>query len=677
MLCYHCMHEKGGAAECPYCHRRDYPTALPHQMRPGTILAQKYTIGRVLGEGGFGITYIGLNNSLQITVAVKEYYPSGYSNRNTAVNNYVSVITSDKNGFYEKGRLRFLNEARTLAKFQEDPGIVNVVDFIEENHTAYIVMEYLDGITLREHLKKCGRINPNEAVQMLLPVMRALDKVHDAGIIHRDVSPDNIMMLKDGSLKLMDFGAARDFGGDERSMSVMLKQGYAPEEQYRRNGEQGAWTDVYGMCATLYRLITGSTPPDSIERVYRDTIRRPSEMGINISPTIENALMNGLAVHKENRCPDMKTLIANLTGQGGDHTMLTPPIVGGSGFTKRDENQKDNTVIVDDGDSDGQMPMPPYPAPPRPIPEQEPPQQTKSGSKALIIIAICLAILVLIGGVITIVVLSKQRPEPEKDDNTESSSATEIQPTEAPTEEETQPIEMPDLVGMNPDDAIDKMADMNMSISKTIYIETNSQAPGKVCNQVPKAGSELKDNAEITLYIAKEKATNPPTQASTKKPDPKPDTSQVTPPSVTSNTLYCIADTYVSLHSSASTSSSDIRKVWKGQMVQYISRTGRWYYINAGGTYGYADSEYLSFNRNDISTKVGILYANKNVDYLAVRAEPNEKATVLARIPPSGSMVFKGSARDNGGVKDGYHVQWAYVEYNGVYGYVYDYYLHD
>lgn len=670
MLCYHCMHEKGGAAECPYCHQREYPKALPHQMRPGTVLAQKYTIGRVLGEGGFGITYIGRNNDLQITVAVKEYYPAGYSNRNTAVNNSVSVIASDKNGFYEKGRARFLKEAQTLARFQKDPGIVNVVDFIEENNTAYIVMEYLDGVTLREHLKSRGRIHPDEAVQMLLPVMRALGMVHDAGIIHRDVSPDNIMMLRDGSLKLMDFGAARDFDGDERSMSVMLKQGYAPEEQYRRNGEQGPWTDVYGMCATLYRIITGSTPPDSIERAYRDTIRRPSEMGINISPAIESALMNGLAVQKENRCPDMKTLIANLTRQGEDRTMLPPPIVGGSDSVKQYDNEKDITVIADTDDSGGQAPLPPYPAPPRPIEKEDPAPQPNSGSRTLIIVAICLTILVLIGGVATIVALSNKRTNPVKDDNAESSSATET----PPTVEETEPIEMPDLVGLKTEDAVEKMAEMNMIVTNMIDIETDAQAPGKVCNQVPIAGSELKDNTEITLYIAKEKATNPPTQAPTKKPDPTLNSAQVTP---SSSTLFCTADTYVSLHSSASASSSAIRKIWKGQTVQYISKTGGWYYVNAGGTYGYAASEYLSFNRNDISTKTGILYANKNIDYLSVRVDPNEKATELVRIPAGGSMIFRGSVRDNGGVKSGYHVQWAYVEYNGVYGYVFDYYLHD
>lgn len=309
MLCYHCMREKGDAAVCPYCHAQDNAMLQPHQICPGTVIGNRYTLGNVIGEGGFGITYIALENTLGITVAIKEYYPFGYCNRNTTASNTVSVVSDDKQQIFEKGRSRFLKEAKTLAKFQEDPGVVNVTDFLEENNTAYIVMEYLDGITLREYLRQNGTLTPEQAVQMLLPAMRALVKIHNAGVIHRDISPDNIMVLRDGSLKLMDFGAARDYDGDNRSMSIMLKQGYAPVEQYRRNGEQGPWTDVYGMCATIYRCITGITPVDSIDRIYQDTLQPPSQRGVAISPSLENTIMYGLAVHKENRCPDMNQLI--------------------------------------------------------------------------------------------------------------------------------------------------------------------------------------------------------------------------------------------------------------------------------------------------------------------------------------------------------------------------------
>ena len=304
MLCYHCMREKGDAAVCPHCHAQDNAVLQPHQIAPGTMIGNRYTLGNVIGEGGFGITYIALENTLGITVAIKEYYPFGYCNRNSTASNTVSVTSDDKQQIFEKGRSRFLREAKTLAKFQVDPGVVNVIDFLEENNTAYIVMEFLDGIDLREYLRQNGNLAPEQAVQMLLPSMRALDKIHKAGVIHRDISPDNIMVLRDGSLKLMDFGAARDFEGvDSRSMSIMLKQGYAPAEQYRRNGEQGPWTDVYGMCATIYRAITGVTPVDSIDRVYQDTLQTPSQCGVKITPALENTIMYGLAVCRRRGIP--------------------------------------------------------------------------------------------------------------------------------------------------------------------------------------------------------------------------------------------------------------------------------------------------------------------------------------------------------------------------------------
>ena len=308
MLCYHCMHDKGGAEVCPYCHKSAINDPQLHHLPPGTVVGGRYTVGRVLGEGGFGITYIGLDNTLDIVVAVKEYFPYGCSHRSGNLSAEVSV-SGGSDEFYHKGKERFLKEAKTIAKFLKDPGIVDIRDFFEENNTAYIVMEYLEGVDLRRYLKQHGTMAPDTAFRMLLPVMRSLEKMHRVGIIHRDISPDNIMYQPDGSLKLMDFGAARDYDGGNRSLSVMLKHGYAPEEQYRRNGEQGPWTDVYGICATLYRCITGKTPDEAIDRLSEDNLKKPSELGVEISPQLEEALLYGLAVRRKDRCPDMTELL--------------------------------------------------------------------------------------------------------------------------------------------------------------------------------------------------------------------------------------------------------------------------------------------------------------------------------------------------------------------------------
>ena len=295
MVCHNCNRKIMTTAICPYCGVR--------------TLSGKYRIDGVLGEGGFGITYLGYNNKIGLPIAVKEYFPQGISYRNTAVSNEVYTASQDAGEMFAHGKDRFLSEARVLARFGDEPGVVSVIDFIEENSTAYLVMEYLDGETLLQYLKRTGTMKPEDAFEMLEPVMRTLEKIHAAGVIHRDISADNIMMVKNGQLKLMDFGAAREYIDENRWMSVMLKKGYAPEEQYRSKGEQGPWTDVYAVCATIYRCITGQKPVDSLERLVNDTIKKPSQLGVNLSPALENLLMYGLAVFKKDRCQDMREFL--------------------------------------------------------------------------------------------------------------------------------------------------------------------------------------------------------------------------------------------------------------------------------------------------------------------------------------------------------------------------------
>ena len=306
---------------CPSCgYRKDQTEeSNTHALKPYTILQGKYLVGNILGEGGFGITYIGLDLNLEIRVAIKEFYPNGFVTRESGVTSMVTNYTSSDRPQYEKWKDSFVREARSLAKFSDLPGIVHVKDFFQENNTAYIVMEYVEGETLKSHLKNCGGIMPvQETLSMMRPVIQSLAKIHQAQIIHRDISPDNIMIQEGGSVKLIDFGAARDFGnGDDRSLSVLLKPGFAPEEQYRSKGNQGPWTDVYALCATIYRCITGEKPPESMERMRQDTLKYPSSYGISITKSEESALLNGLAVLAENRIKTMGELEAKLYDNTG------------------------------------------------------------------------------------------------------------------------------------------------------------------------------------------------------------------------------------------------------------------------------------------------------------------------------------------------------------------------
>ena len=329
-FCNHCMTQLNETSEiCPKCGRVNGASDIPaHHLLPGTILNDKFYVGKALGEGGFGITYIGFDTRLDMKVAIKEFYPNGCVTRNhTVSSDVVDSTTDERKDFFLKGKTRFLQEAKMLAKFCDEPGIVGVRDFFEENNTAYIIMEFLDGITLKDHLKTNGLLSAEKTVELLMPVMMSLKKVHEQGMIHRDISPDNIMLVGN-KVKLLDFGAARNVSANEnKSLSIMLKPGYAPEEQYRSKGNQGPWTDIYALCATMYKCITGITPDDSTQRVYRDEVRKPSQLGVRIPAHYETVIMRGMSVHQESRFQNIDALISAFN-QKEDSTVNVTENVG-------------------------------------------------------------------------------------------------------------------------------------------------------------------------------------------------------------------------------------------------------------------------------------------------------------------------------------------------------------
>ena len=286
-----------------------------HCLRKGTRLIGRYTIEGVLGQGGFGITYLGMDELHEKPVAIKEFFPQGIVTRNIEYQDTVTVTFVGEKDNYEKGKERFLKEARTMAKFSKDKGIVKALDFFEINNTAYIVMEYLEGVTLKQYLRENKRIDAEDLVELLVPLIESLDEIHSQGLIHRDISPDNIMVLPDGRIKLMDFGAARDYTEfGEKSLSIVLKPGYAPPEQYQTHGIQGPWTDIYALCATMYKCITGENPPDAIDRLVDDHLKKISAFGIPVLPQIEEAIIKGMSVAAKDRYQNVGDFCEDLYG---------------------------------------------------------------------------------------------------------------------------------------------------------------------------------------------------------------------------------------------------------------------------------------------------------------------------------------------------------------------------
>jgi len=327
-VCMHCMNPAvDGSGVCGVCgaHSSDVKNKA-HQLECGSILAGTYLVGEALGQGGFGITYLGYDLNLNIKVAIKEYYPEGCVTRDT--HTHVSVLTyaGEKEEYFQKGKERFVEEARILARFSGDSGVVGVRTFFFENGTAYIVMDFVEGETLKSYAAKSGGKLPSaEVLTLFKPLIKSLIRVHDHNLLHRDISPDNIMIRPDGTLALLDFGAARQFSAmGEHSNTINVKHGYAPEEQYRTHGEQGPWTDVYALCATIYRLTTGVTPTEALDRIVDgNELTPPNQLGADFTPEQQSVIMHGLEVRASTRIQNMHILIEELYEGASKHSGTT------------------------------------------------------------------------------------------------------------------------------------------------------------------------------------------------------------------------------------------------------------------------------------------------------------------------------------------------------------------
>ncbi len=323
-LCMGCMEiMEHPQRPCPKCGFFRQKYRQPENSMPlYEIIDGRYIMGKVIGMGGFGITYIGWDIFQSKRVCIKEYFPHGVAERHTeeyaSSQNYtysVNVFTQNTEQAkhaYIGGLQSYIKEAENLSKFYLMPGIVSVRDFFYGNHTAYIVMEYIEGINLKQLAKACGGIlAPGNLFQMLRDVMRALHAVHREGVIHRDISPENIMVNRKYQAKVIDFGAASSYQ-DVRNRSVLLKHGYAPLEQYDRNGNQGSWTDVYSLCATIYYLLSGVKVQRAKEREKEDLVKPLRGLGVAVTEEQDAILMKGLAIQIEGRCQTMAELYAGL-----------------------------------------------------------------------------------------------------------------------------------------------------------------------------------------------------------------------------------------------------------------------------------------------------------------------------------------------------------------------------
>lgn len=674
MYCSVCKKDTGSGTFCPQCGNRLDADSAAHHLKPGTVLSGKYVILNFIGEGGFGITYIGRDANLDLSIAIKEYYPCGFAGRNNGDSNSVLVTAADKRDFFENGKKRFLQEARSLAKFSKERGIVNVRDYFEENDTAYIVMEYLEGQNLNTYVGRNGRMDITDLLGRMKPLMESLQKIHEAGIIHRDISPDNIMFQKNGTLKLMDFGSARYFTNNESEMSVILKQGFSPEEQYRKKGNQGPWTDVYSLCATIYSCITGVVPESALDRLHSDSLQPPSRLGVRISPAQEAALMSGLAVHPENRCKSMAELLRRFGSVG----------VSPNGAWEQPDPRKAHEVKN----------MNPGAAPNGQV---NPPQTTgkkRVSPVAVIVAAVCAGVLLITAALaVTIPSLLKNGTKTESQESkktakksSEEKSKKTVSSDKADTAKKTvvmseegdggsedqETISVPDVVGLRSNEATQKLAGAGFQVS-VIQAESSSVEADYVISQSPVGDKKAKREDVVTVYVSTSHQADAPPKSNAQAasaPTAAPQPAATEPPKPDYTVYYCCASVSATLRSIPSRSGADLAQIGSREEVHCVGEDGEFYNVIYNGQSGYVLKDFFSQDPNaPLNYGSGNAPSSSEPDPTVYYCCASESATLrsiasrdgadLAQVPSRAAVQYISSSGE-----------FYYVSYGGQTGYV-------
>lgn len=293
---------------CPYCVLPSYSfrkTIPINALLHGTLLCQRYSIVATIGSGGFAYTYLATDNVLEISVLIKECFPSELASR--APDGIGVCVSLEAKGRFEAFKRDFYKEANILMRclLEHSPHFCNV---FSENNTVYLVTEYVKGMSLKQYMDSDGgRLDRAKAKEFLLPLLDDLDKLHESGYLHRDIAPDNLLISDDkDAAMLIDFGAACRQGEEKDPSYVVLKHGFAPPEQYARDGQEGPWTDMYAFAATFYYAVTGKVPPEAISRFDEDKLLPPGRLGVQLGAQIEDALLRMLSLSTEGRCSAMQ-----------------------------------------------------------------------------------------------------------------------------------------------------------------------------------------------------------------------------------------------------------------------------------------------------------------------------------------------------------------------------------
>ena len=466
-LCFGCMHElPDGATECPHCKfdntRQNNAEFLPIKA----VLSERYVVGKVLSVNGEGVTYIGYDKELNIPVRIREYYPAGLCTR---AGNSVEA-KPEAYIVYKTEMAEFLKLARNLARMRSLSALLPVYDIFEENETAYYISETVESITLRDFLiRNGGALTFDQLRPLFMPLMQTLSSLHAVDIIHRGISPDTLIIGKDGKMRLTEFcvPAARTARSD---MAAQLFKGYAAIEQYGFDGEQGPWTDVYGLAATIYRSLVGSPPPEATARVTNDKMIIPASVADSLSAYVMTGLANALQILPNERTESIETF--------RDEISATPTVV-----TKAAARSKANSESNGNQKND----------------------KTKSGGKKNYVVISMLITIVALVLIFVLVYFGLFR----SNNNPEVPETTAVTTTEPYSENIIDPDAgtAPDLLRKTYADVLDSTDSEIVKAVENYKIvikskEYSDQDEGIILSQTPKPGESIRKGDTITVVIS-------------------------------------------------------------------------------------------------------------------------------------------------------------------------------
>ncbi len=467
-LCMSCMREIGEEKQCPFCgFHADSPQIAPYLPIRSTI-ANRYLVGKLIDYNGDGASYMGWDLSAKSPVVIREFMPDAIASREQ--NKLEVTVNPGKEDVYSDCLQSFTELWRKLLRLTGLSALIEVTDIIEENNTAYAIEEYVEGITLREYLLRTptGYISWEKARPLFMPVLSTLGNLHTSGIIHRGISPTNLIIGPDGKLRISGFSIS-EIRTSKSELNSQLFTGYAAIEQCGFEGQQGPWTDIYAFAAVLYRALIGTDPIDSTQRVTNDRLMIPGKFAEQLPAYVINGLINALQIYPEDRTKNVEQWRAELSAAPSASFSLDDEATA----VLPRESSKTPVSFLDGDDEEKYIP-------------KNKKSSANNNTKTIVIIS---AIVIVLAVIIGIFALGGNKSDNDK--------------TTEPvlTEDTDGTIPVPSLIGAVYE--LRKNSYGDLFKFELVYENSDEYEKGLIISQYPESGERIKKGSAIRVVVSK------------------------------------------------------------------------------------------------------------------------------------------------------------------------------